>query len=305
MSKISLLRSFVFYACWSLILSSAVAQSPATATTFRLNVAVPTDAKESLQIPRYHAPLRAATWSDTSVPISVVPEPDYWIVSWKERPQDADSITLTFDASPLENAIDVVAKQWGDGRVDLHAFAATTTGEKLRFEPQPHKNTVGYWVRNDDFATWTMDLDRGGVFNVGILQGCGKGQGNSDMRFSVMRRRPTRQRTVVSRRRDGTLSEFHLANDRTSRDQQTRPLHREATADKNREQSGYGCSANSTGAIAGIGRVNSSSVSTARRLVIDRGFVCRSVVLFTELVHRFDDRFALRRDRRLDVFLLQ
>lgn len=153
----------------------------------RLTVAVPVDQDQQLTLPRYHAPLRSATWSGSDEAVTVTPEPDQWVVSWKTRPAGAESIVITFDEVPHQDAGQVVANQLGDGRVNLHAFAASTTGQKLRFEPQPHKNTVGYWVGADDFATWTMDLDSGGTFNVGILQGCGKNQGGSEMMLSVQR----------------------------------------------------------------------------------------------------------------------
>lgn len=153
----------------------------------RLTVPVPVADGQTLSIPRYHAPLRSAMWLNSDEAVTVTPEPDHWVVSWKSRPTGADSIVMTFDQPPHLDAAQVVAKQLGDGRVDLHAFAAATTGKKLRFEPQPHKNTVGYWVNENDVATWTMDLDVGGTFNVGILQGCGGDQGGSDMQLSIER----------------------------------------------------------------------------------------------------------------------
>jgi hypothetical protein len=66
-----------------------------------------------------------------------------------------------------------------DGSFWLPAHFAQTHGSKLRYEPQPVKNTVGYWTNAEDYAEWTFQLDRPGRFNVGILQGCGRGQGGS------------------------------------------------------------------------------------------------------------------------------
>src|SRR5439155_22753950 len=43
-----------------------------------------------------------------------------------------------------------------DGTITLHARTATIHGAQLRFEPLPHKNTLGFWTRQDDWA----ELDR-------------------------------------------------------------------------------------------------------------------------------------------------
>ncbi len=71
--------------------------------------------------------------------------------------------------------------QLTSGRVILHSSKAGTTGEKLIYEHQPHKNTLGYWVNAKDFATWSFKLNKPGEFMVEILQGCGEGQGGSEV----------------------------------------------------------------------------------------------------------------------------
>jgi hypothetical protein len=72
-----------------------------------------------------------------------------------------------------------------DGSVTLAAKSADVHGVMLRFEPLPHKNTLGYWVRADDWASWEFDLTRPGKFRVEILQGCGTGSGGSEVEFAV------------------------------------------------------------------------------------------------------------------------
>jgi len=67
-----------------------------------------------------------------------------------------------------------------DGSVMLHAHQAETHGEKLRFEPQAHKNTVGYWTVPTDYAVWRLSIEQPGTFVVAVLQGCGSGQGDSE-----------------------------------------------------------------------------------------------------------------------------
>ena len=77
-------------------------------------------------------------------------------------------------------------KPTSDGSFELFAHFASTHGEKLRYEPQPFKNTVGYWTGKKDYAAWTIQLDKPGRFNVAVLQGCGKGQGGSQAIMSFI-----------------------------------------------------------------------------------------------------------------------
>lgn len=72
-----------------------------------------------------------------------------------------------------------------DGSVTLPAKTADVHGIMLRFEPLPHKNTLGFWTRSDDWASWEFQLARPGSFRVEILQGCGTGSGGSEVEFAV------------------------------------------------------------------------------------------------------------------------
>ena len=54
----------------------------------------------------------------------------------------------------------------------------------LRFKPLPHKNTLGYWVRSDDWASWEFDAHTPGTFDVSALVGCGNGSGGSTVEFN-------------------------------------------------------------------------------------------------------------------------
>jgi len=153
----------------------------------RLTIRLENRAYRSVYIPRMHASLRSISWVGigSSKKPTVRPETDHWVIRWKKAPKEAKAIELLFDTPPeLKGQLDPIG-QLGDGRLNLHAYQATTTGEKLRFEPQPHKNTIGYWVNAKDFATWTIRVDRPGEFNVGILQGCGSGQGGSVAALSL------------------------------------------------------------------------------------------------------------------------
>lgn len=65
------------------------------------------------------------------------------------------------------------------GLIRLTAATATVDGEKLRYEPQPEKDTLGYWVNEADRAWWDFRLEEPGRYQVTVLQACGTGQGGS------------------------------------------------------------------------------------------------------------------------------
>lgn len=71
------------------------------------------------------------------------------------------------------------------GVVTLTAHEAVTHGENLRYEPGPHKNTVGYWSNKDDWCTWRLQTERSGRYEVWLLQGCGKGHGGSEVALRI------------------------------------------------------------------------------------------------------------------------
>jgi arylsulfatase A-like enzyme len=92
----------------------------------------------------------------------------------------------SLDASEMRPNPDYVPNpQSADGIVTLPARTAEVHGIMLRFEPLPHKNTLGYWVRADDWASWEFQLSKPGTFRLEILQGCGNGSGGSEVDFLV------------------------------------------------------------------------------------------------------------------------
>ena len=117
--------------------------------------------------------------------VGVHPEPEYWTINWKGYANAPESISLVFEQPPVLPGELAAVTAAGDGSFMLHAWQAATSGEKLRYEPQTHKNTVGYWVGKNDAATWTVAVEEPGEFNVGILQGCGSGQGGSTAALTV------------------------------------------------------------------------------------------------------------------------
>ncbi len=72
-----------------------------------------------------------------------------------------------------------------DGIITMHARTALVQGAMLRFEPLPHKNTLGFWVNKDDSATFDFTATQPGTFTVEVLQGCGKGSGGAEVELAV------------------------------------------------------------------------------------------------------------------------
>jgi len=161
-----------------------------TATRDRTTLYLNVDAqiKGPINIPRLAAPLRSMRWqgSITDDGISLKAEQDHWVISWKNRPAQDATLVLQFDDETLLIEETKPIKKFADGSFYLPAHMAITLGEKIRYEPQPYKNTVGYWTGKKDSATWTIQLDKPGRFNVAVLQGCGKGQGGSQARMSFI-----------------------------------------------------------------------------------------------------------------------
>lgn len=75
--------------------------------------------------------------------------------------------------------------QAADGRITLLARDADVHGVMLRYEPLPHKNTLGFWVNPNDWAHWEFEVARPGKFTIEITYGCGTGSGGSEVEFAV------------------------------------------------------------------------------------------------------------------------
>ena len=76
-------------------------------------------------------------------------------------------------------------RQKADGRIILLATNAITHGKTIRYEPQPHKNTIGYWTKAEDWVSWDFQVNQPGTFTVTLTQSCGKGSGGSEVAFSL------------------------------------------------------------------------------------------------------------------------
>ena len=132
-------------------------------------------------IARLCAPIRSIQWKGhPEAELKILPTQQEWSFVWKAAPSDSPVIEVVFDSEPCLPPGCPMARPTGDSSIMLHAYQAKTFGEKLLFEPQWYKNTVGYWVVETDYAAWDLKIDQSGTYSVAMLQGCGKGQGGSD-----------------------------------------------------------------------------------------------------------------------------
>jgi len=89
-----------------------------------------------------------------------------------------------YEADALQK-IPKVINQAEDGSVALHAKNATIHGSTVRYEPQPHKNTVGYWTKLEDWVSWDFKLEQPGTFSVEVTQACSKDSSGSEYSIAV------------------------------------------------------------------------------------------------------------------------
>ena len=136
------------------------------------------------RIPRLYNGIRSVSWNDGKgkTALQIQPELDHWLLKL-DAPASGGKIELELDGSPAIDA--ATTNHQADGSFWLAASQGRCEGRLLRYEPQPHKNTVGYWADAKDRVFWTIDLKQPGKFSVAILQGCGQGQGGSRMKMSI------------------------------------------------------------------------------------------------------------------------
>ena len=98
--------------------------------------------------------------------------------------------------------------QGDDGSVTLHGRDATVRGTNLRWEPAEKKQTLGFWTRPTDAAEWVFTVRTPGTFEVEVLQGCGSGQGGSEVAVELDPGRPTAQPLAFTVEDTGGFQEF-------------------------------------------------------------------------------------------------
>ncbi len=89
-----------------------------------------------------------------------------------------EGVTLT----PAPEGKEII--QEGTG-IALHSADAITHSVTMRYEPATNKNCLGYWVNTNDVAEWRFTVNTPGDYGIELWQGCGKGQGGSDVLVEV------------------------------------------------------------------------------------------------------------------------
>jgi hypothetical protein len=106
------------------------------------------------------------------------------------------SVTIRCVKSPLGTGLQVSALTLvpapegkpiveSDAAISLHASNAITHSIMMRYEPATNKNCLGYWVNPSDIAEWQFRVTRPGHYKIQLWQGCGKGQGGSEVLVDV------------------------------------------------------------------------------------------------------------------------
>jgi hypothetical protein len=92
-------------------------------------------------------------------------------------------LELTGDEPEVADIVAGPARE--DGRIRMHARDAVVHGVTLRYEPEPHKDTIGYWTNASEWVSWNFEITEPGAYSLEILQGCGNGNGGSTVHFAV------------------------------------------------------------------------------------------------------------------------
>ena len=144
--------------------------------------------QQYVTIPRFYAAIVSVECrSRPDIELKVHPEPARWRVQWDSAfPKDGELI-INFVTEPRLVSEQQRVEAAPDGSIFLRASKARTQGKSLRYEPQPYKNTVGFWVEQTDSAVWECHIPESGWYSVALLQGCGKGQGGSKGRIIFMK----------------------------------------------------------------------------------------------------------------------
>lgn len=141
-----------------------------------------------ITLPRLANVVRSVHWiSEDKATMQVHSEPAEWTIDVSTRPENTAAVIVAELDAPLElfHPTVVARPEKDSGIILLPAKYAATHGSKLRFEPQPHKNTIGYWSDEHDTVEWTFQNAAAGDYEIDILQGCGKGHGGSKVTLLV------------------------------------------------------------------------------------------------------------------------
>jgi len=85
---------------------------------------------------------------------------------------------------PTPNADYTPNPQQANGVIRMHSSTADVNGIMLRYEPLPNKDTLGFWVRQEDWASLDFTVTRPGKYHLIPHVGCGT-SGGSLVHFEV------------------------------------------------------------------------------------------------------------------------
>lgn len=147
---------------------------------------------------------RLETWRRACSAQTNAANPEFNGAAWRSLYHDTDTsrLALAPTAAELETKLadwrqvmnDVLPRRGQDelpkvtagaGAIVLHARDARVHGSRLRYEPEPHKDTIGFWTDAADWVSWEFDVPKPGTFDVEILQGCGKGSGGAVIKVQI------------------------------------------------------------------------------------------------------------------------
>ena len=138
-------------------------------------------------IPRLNNPVKAVYFRGRpDQTLQLIPHPDEWVIDIPPalRADASDAIVVQLEGEPYLPTEPRVLRADENGEILLPAHDAVTHGKSLRYEPQPNKNTLGYWTDQNDWASWHFSHSRPGRYVVSIRYGCGNGQGGSLVRLT-------------------------------------------------------------------------------------------------------------------------
>lgn len=143
-----------------------------------------------LRFPRLHNSVICIRIDGQQTDVVLTPFIREWELTLPARPTGAAAllpiVEIELDSAPkVASSTPPLVRADAKGIIVLHARQAITHGTMLRYEPQPHKNTVGYWVRAKDWLEWLCDVPKPATYDVVLRYGCGKGQGGSEVVAAV------------------------------------------------------------------------------------------------------------------------
>ena len=153
---------------------------------FELDVtSIPAD--RVVAMPRFHSPYKTIYLKsdERKEQLKFVAEVKEWLVTIPETAGDSVTVIVETVGRPQWLRSPHLHEADSKGVYLLPAHFAVVHGDKLRYEPQPHKNTIGYWTVETDWCEWQLNAARPGKYNVHVLQGCGKGHGGSKAEIRI------------------------------------------------------------------------------------------------------------------------